>query len=1101
MNDEYDVSSYTDEQLYRVLDLNNPSDRELEAKILTMIRKYGNFKNESGNKLVQFFIDIYNRFFEHEETEDVDREENAKEGFQTQNSITPQPSATTATTTTPPQKDNVNLTKTLDYSKDQLNPLLKQTIKRIISIDSHYRDNQTNTSSTNFTFNLSEPLKDVVSLSLYSIQIPYTWYTVNSDFGGNFFYLKGSSPGINNGNYNYQISIPSGNYTPIGIVNAVNVGFKSLINTNFDISFGNTQAIYNNGISDATSGTGKCALLIDITKVFNTGNFDLSFSEWSSPINNADRLTTLAGYFGFNDPHYYCSSIYSDLYDVNVKTDIFSVSTKLNYFYVVPYVGSSYLNCDISYSSVKVEVNLGLITSRTTVGDFINILDSAMYNNQNFDYRFTSCKIIDLSSNQYGFGNSYTLLKCKLNDKYAPIVTNLKLAAVFPCDANSLFYGSPSACAFLTDLSDNSGNVVCEFNELVAQSPILQSSFDSSNAIIKFKCDASGYRDNSYNDFNISIASSNNYTLSGFINAVNNAALTQLPNFYRINPQFINKIPDGIFVSMDQDSSSFLNIYSNFSMVYNNVNYQVYVTYEGTTSYLINFFDFSTNPVDIASPSNYTNPNYQASNLSFTDTERLYIVPKRTPSGNSNADPFVIEFPVSSVVYGDIYSFRNYLYAKITSFIDPITGTRPLSGSNIIVNSGNQMTLTLQISYTITPSFYVLELHANSNIWRDLSFNNFPYIYRLFDYSNNNYTINSNGVIRNNEFIIRNGVNDTFYVNPSNQVDVFYSSGNTYSVSITIPDTSTNGGGTAYIITDLITIINNAFSINAISNGSNISLITRQNGQSFVKFKFNFNVIFTTKDFNLVFYDPYSFAKCISNRNASSLQNATWDSTLGWLLGYRNLISYSLSEYVGTNYPSGTMFPSNYYLSDNSNVCVLIGDTNVSTNLYNYFLIMLDDYVQNHLNDGLVTITNQEKVVNPGPHIYICDPSDPTSSKKIAVPADYGSPGINYTMQQLYAFNQQVQSQAAMLKSYSTGPFVQDIFGLIPVKTSGLTLGTAYIEFGGTLQNQQRLYFGPVNIHRMTIKLLNDRGSLVDLNKNDWSFSFVCEQLYKSGVS
>jgi hypothetical protein len=75
---------------------------------------------------------------------------------------------------------------------------------------------------------------------------------------------------------------------------------------------------------------------------------------------------------------------------------------------------------------------------------------------------------------------------------------------------------------------------------------------------------------------------------------------------------------------------------------------------------------------------------------------------------------------------------------------------------------------------------------------------------------------------------------------------------------------------------------------------------------------------------------------------------------------------------------------------------------------------------------------------------------------------------------------------------------VKDIFGIIPIKTAGLANGSTYVEFGGTLQNQERMYFGPVNIHRMTIRLLNDRGDLVDLNNSNWSFSLVCEQLYRS---
>ena len=1120
MDGEYDINEYTDEQLFRILDLNNPSDRELEAKILSMVRKYSNFGNESGQKLTQFFIDIYNHFFENDDDED---ESNIKEGFATSspspsinkkdsgNNVSAKP---TSESTKAPEKEEVKLTKTLDYAKDQLNPLLKQTIKRVISIDSQYRDNRTTTPSTSFTFNLSEPLRDVVSLSLYSIQIPYTWYTVNSDFGGNFFYLKGNSPGINNGNYDYQISIPSGNYTPIGIVNAVNAGIQKMTSLYTDISFGTTQAIYNNGISDPTSGTGKCALLIDIKKVFNTGNFDLSFSNWSSPIDPSGRLNTIAGYLGFNDQTYYCSSIYSYFYPADVNDDPYTVATNINYFHIVPYVGTSYINCDVSYSPIKVTVSLSSVTSQTDISGFVNILNSTILNDSyHFDKRFSGCQIVYITNPlQYGYGNSYVRLSCKLNDSYAPIVSNLKLAAVFPLDPNSLFYGSTSAFGFLTDVSDNSGNIVCEFNELSSQYPLLQSVYDSSNAVISFKCAAAGYTDNSYNDFRITVPSNSNYTFSELLTVINNSANEQLYNFYVDKPQYYinnsNRIPNGISFSINQDSSGYINMNPTFSMIYTNANYQIYVTSDGSTNYLNKLFDISTNPTDVNLSGIYTNPNYSLVNVNFANKEKMILVPKPN-AGNSNAAPFEIVFDNSSDVFSAGNALRDYLFTVITSYKDPVTQTNPFSGSDVMYTS-NGMVLNLQISYIIPESFFTLTLTANrnynnlSNVWKDLSFNNTPY--NLFDYSNNNYVVKSNGVIRDNELIIKSGVNDTFYINPSSKVDVFYSSGNTYAVAIKIPDTSINGNGTPYDIIELVNTINLKLSENSISNGSTIQIIPNQDGQVYVKFKFNLNVIFTTKDFNLVFYDPFSFASCISgSRSASSnsLQNATWDSTLGWLLGYRNSISYSLSDFLDITYPSGTMVPNNYYLSDPSltNVCVLIGDTNVSTNLYNYFLIMIDDYVQNHLNDGLVTITNQEKIVNPGPYVYICDPTNPTSQQKIAVPADYGNPGVTYTAQQLYAFNQQVQSQSVMLKSYSSGPFVQDIFGIIPVKTAGLSIGGVYVEFGGTLQNQQRLYFGPVNIHRMTIKLLNDRGNLVDLNNANWSFSFVCEQLYKSGVS
>ena len=68
----YDVTSYSDKELLDVLDLTNPSDRELEAKLIFLINKYRNNQNESGDELVRFFEDIYTHFFE---TSDDDIEE------------------------------------------------------------------------------------------------------------------------------------------------------------------------------------------------------------------------------------------------------------------------------------------------------------------------------------------------------------------------------------------------------------------------------------------------------------------------------------------------------------------------------------------------------------------------------------------------------------------------------------------------------------------------------------------------------------------------------------------------------------------------------------------------------------------------------------------------------------------------------------------------------------------------------------------------------------------------------------------------------------------------------------------------------------------
>ena len=44
--------------------------------------------------------------------------------------------------------------------------------------------------------------------------------------------------------------------------------------------------------------------------------------------------------------------------------------------------------------------------------------------------------------------------------------------------------------------------------------------------------------------------------------------------------------------------------------------------------------------------------------------------------------------------------------------------------------------------------------------------------------------------------------------------------------------------------------------------------------------------------------------------------------------------------------------------------------------------------------------------------------------------------------------------------------------------------------------NRTREYFGPVDIARLTIKLYDEYGRVIDLNNMDWSFSLSFEKLY-----
>ena len=83
------------------------------------------------------------------------------------------------------------------------------------------------------------------------------------------------------------------------------------------------------------------------------------------------------------------------------------------------------------------------------------------------------------------------------------------------------------------------------------------------------------------------------------------------------------------------------------------------------------------------------------------------------------------------------------------------------------------------------------------------------------------------------------------------------------------------------------------------------------------------------------------------------------------------------------------------------------------------------------------------------------------------------------------------------LKQGIPSPSYARVFAIIPLNVSGLEPGSAYIETSSSLTKQERMYFGPVNISRMHIKLINDRGDTVDLNGSDWSCTLQCDQLYQ----
>jgi hypothetical protein len=321
-----------------------------------------------------------------------------------------------------------------------------------------------------------------------------------------------------------------------------------------------------------------------------------------------------------------------------------------------------------------------------------------------------------------------------------------------------------------------------------------------------------------------------------------------------------------------------------------------------------------------------------------------------------------------------------------------------------------------------------------------------------------------------------------------------YTPEGTYKIPITL---EIEPGKTYYTKEDIVAKMNASLAKNPLTAMSKVDI-----SGSHTVFQLTVNQVFTTRDYSLVFYDTTGFTHC----NFGLPINVTPQSTLGWTLGFRTAPAYPLTPAnQSTNRLSklsyfGEFTNQAYTYDTSTDVATLQADTAINVNVYNYALLVLDDYTQNHLNDGLVTIaTTNQDIPLPSyasRQSVMCNPQ--TKVQSIGGGTQDNVTNNRLTANQIYAANQIL----ANLNNKTNGmqapaaPSVQDIFALIPIKTQGMQPGQSYIEFGGTLQNQDRLYFGPVNIRRMSVQLLNDKGTLLDLNGQNWSFSLLVEQMY-----
>jgi hypothetical protein len=189
------------------------------------------------------------------------------------------------------------------------------------------------------------------------------------------------------------------------------------------------------------------------------------------------------------------------------------------------------------------------------------------------------------------------------------------------------------------------------------------------------------------------------------------------------------------------------------------------------------------------------------------------------------------------------------------------------------------------------------------------------------------------------------------------------------------------------------------------------------------------------------------------------------------------------------------------YVDPSGNTGVGIVDLNGTK----YLILVIDDYNQNHVNNGLVSITEYSNVLKLPSYYspdlpYTClsaNPNDGINSEYTKTQIMLPSAPRTLTNSQLYTINEINKNRNNNTNHRAKAPTSTDILAMIPIKPTGLSTGALIIEFSGSLQDNTRTYFGPVNIDRMRVKLLNDKGNVLNMNGADWCVTLICDCLYQ----
>lgn len=214
-----------------------------------------------------------------------------------------------------------------------------------------------------------------------------------------------------------------------------------------------------------------------------------------------------------------------------------------------------------------------------------------------------------------------------------------------------------------------------------------------------------------------------------------------------------------------------------------------------------------------------------------------------------------------------------------------------------------------------------------------------------------------------------------------------------------------------------------------------------------------------------------------NNENSFNM-NSKLNNNLGWILGFRAI---DASHNIFYRIEPGNSITS-------SDIADVFGPK--------YVLLTIDDFNKNILTQNYITGSDLDFSFDlPDYYRYDLSMSNPIY---LNVPYVDGKPvPSGLTISQAHTILEIISQREKNKINRKDSTNLTNVFARINITKPDSTFYNTIIDSGGKFNVYSRQYFGPVTIERLQVKLLNDHGQLLNIGKQDFSFTLLVEELYQ----